>query len=581
MSESGVIGRSAYQQHPLAGAVFEKARASEDYVNTAQKAAQALFAVRAGQLGERTAVKGDLNTPVLTPPKQAVAEDAVSMDKLTLLLGQLMELLGDTALSVLDGRLALFKALRESQTNANKALQEKFDNAISEMEGALEAAKAAEGDYEVALEAANNAQKAAAEAESALAGMSPDDPEYEATKAARDEAVLNANQAKSRADSVKEVYVQATKTASEKTKAADKIADEVRAQCGNTPAARQAQEGHLTGVARMTLLMAMFVELVGNNAEASLNNDLAIFEAMQSGRIKEMEKNAAEYEKEVKKAEELNKVMGCVGKILGALLTIVSVVGAAFTGGASLALAAVGVALMVADTVVKAATGVSFMEEAMKPIMEKILKPLMELIGKAISNALEKFGVDKETAQMVGSIVGAIAAALAMVVVIAAVAVVGKNAAAKLASTIGKMMGETMKKLVPSVLKDLAKQSSKTLTQGVSRLTKSLGMKSDSLAIKSYGNTMIQVATAGEVANGAAQAGGGIAQGVFIKRAADAMASFTLARFDMEKMDKCLKEAVEVFAQSQSITQGLLAQMSQTLEAHDATGRAVLRNSHA
>jgi hypothetical protein len=67
MSDSGVIGRSAYQQHPLAGAVFEKARASEDYVNTAQKAAQALFAVRAGQMGERTAMKGDLNAPVLTP----------------------------------------------------------------------------------------------------------------------------------------------------------------------------------------------------------------------------------------------------------------------------------------------------------------------------------------------------------------------------------------------------------------------------------------------------------------------------------------------------------------------------------
>ncbi len=40
-----------------------------------------------------------------------------------------------------------------------------------------------------------------------------------------------------------------------------------------------------------------------------------------------------------------------------------------FTGGASLALAAVGLAVMVADEIVKAATGVSFIQQALNPIM--------------------------------------------------------------------------------------------------------------------------------------------------------------------------------------------------------------------
>ncbi|ELO24253.1 type III secretion system translocon subunit SctE, partial [Salmonella enterica] len=80
------------------------------------------------------------------------------------------------------------------------------------------------------------------------------------------------------------------------------------------------------------------------------------------------------------------------GKVLGALLTIVSVVAAVFTGGASLALAAVGLAVMVADEIVKAATGVSFIQQAPNPIMEHVLKPLMELIGKAITKALEGLG---------------------------------------------------------------------------------------------------------------------------------------------------------------------------------------------
>lgn len=86
----------------------------------------------------------------------------------------------------------------------------------------------------------------------------------------------------------------------------------------------------------------------------------------------------------MRKAEAASKAAGCVGKILGAVLTVVSVVGAAFTGGASLALAAVGVGLMAADMVVKELTGVSFMEKAMKPLMDNILGPMIQGIGKGL-----------------------------------------------------------------------------------------------------------------------------------------------------------------------------------------------------
>lgn len=68
----------------------------------------------------------------------------------------------------------------------------------------------------------------------------------------------------------------------------------------------------------------------------------------------------------------------------------------------------------------------SFIQQALNPIMEHVLKPLMELIGKAITKALEGLGVDKKTAEMAGSIVGAIVAAIAMVAVIVVVAVVGR-----------------------------------------------------------------------------------------------------------------------------------------------------------
>lgn len=131
---------------------------------------------------------------------------------------------------------------------------------------------------------------------------------------------------------------------------------------GTTNAASQSQvaqgeKDNLSNVARLTMLMAMFIEIVGKNTEESLQSDLALFSALQEGRQAEMEKKSTEFQEETRKAEETNRIMGCIGKVLGALLTIVSVVAAVFTGGASLALAAVGLAVMVADEIVKAATG--------------------------------------------------------------------------------------------------------------------------------------------------------------------------------------------------------------------------------
>nr|QFG15439.1 IpaB240-460-CPE194-319 [synthetic construct] len=214
----------------------------------------------------------------------------------------------------------------------------------------------------------------------------------------------------------------------------------------------------LTGLASVTQLMATFIQLVGKNNEESLKNDLALFQSLQESRKTEMERKSDEYAAEVRKAEELNRVMGCVGKILGALLTIVSVVAAAFSGGASLALAAVGLALMVTDAIVQAATGNSFMEQALNPIMKAVIEPLIKLLSDAFTKMLEGLGVDSKKAKMIGSILGAIAGALVLVAAVVLVATVGKQAAAKLAENIGKIIGKTLTDLIPKFLKNFSSQ---------------------------------------------------------------------------------------------------------------------------
>ncbi|OHX19923.1 type III secretion system needle tip complex protein [Chromobacterium sphagni] len=581
MSDAGTIGRSAYLHNPkLAETAFESVRKDSSFLDAADKALKSVLATKAGD-GDVQVRERDLATPALTQPTPRAKEELDGSGKLTLLLGKLMSLLGDVSLSQLESRIATWRAMMEAQVEMGDKLSREFQQAFQEASEATEAFKSASGQYDSAKQAAEAAQKKAEAAQAKVDAMSPDEPGYAEAQSASQQAAADALQAKQKADKAFDVAEKARVVAMDKARIADDLAGKVQGANVNADVSRKTGDDNLSNVAKLTMLMAMFVELVGKNSEESLKNDLALFQSLQEGRQKEMDKKSTEYQEEVRKAEELNRTMGCIGKILGAVLTVVSVVAAAFTGGASLALAAVGVALMVADEVVKATTGVSFMEEALKPLMDKVLKPLMDLLGKAIAKALEGMGVDKKTAELAGAIIGAVLAAVAMVAVMVVVAVVGKGAASKLGGALSKLMGDTIKKMVPTVMKELAKNGSKVLSQGFQRLANSLGLQTDAAAKQMMANTLGRIVVGGEVAQATTQAGGNVAQGVFMKNASDALADFTLARAAMDQIEQWLKQAVEVFASTQKITQELTTAMSSALQQNGEAGRFVLRQSHA
>lgn len=579
MSDASIIGRSGYLQNPrLAEAAFESVRKDGNFLDAADKALKSVLAVKAGEdNGKVQVTERDLTTPSLTQPAPKAKEELNSAGKLALLLGQLMVLMGDVSLSQLEGRLATWKAMMESQ----KAMGEQLSQ---EVQGALEGAEQATDAYQSALNTLKASQlqldaanKKLAQAQAKLDGLSPEDTGYTQALAARDQAASESMLAKQKVDQAEQNAKSAHTLAVEKAQSADKLLTQAQGLGLKNETIQKNEKDNLSNVAKLTMLMAMFVELVGKNSEESLQNDLALFQALQEGRQAEMEKKSSEYQEEVRKSEELNRVMGCVGKILGALLTIISVVAAAFTGGASLALAAVGLALMVADEICQATKGFSFIQEALKPLMENVLKPLMELIGKAISKALEAFGVDKKTAEMVGSIVGAVLAAVVMIAAIVVVALVGKGAAAKLGNALSKLLGDAIKKIVPDVLKTLAKNAGST----VGRVAQKAGLRTDTLGKELMANRLNTFVVAGETVNSGTQAGGGVASGVFMKNASDAMADFYLARNAMDQISRWLEQAVETFSDSQKVTQQLNKAMSAALQQNAEAGRFVLRQSRA
>ncbi|EAO4573868.1 type III secretion system needle tip complex protein [Salmonella enterica] len=593
VNDTSSVSRSGYTQNPrLAEAAFEGVRKNTDFLKAADKAFKDVVATKAGDLKAGTkSGETTFNTVGLTPPTDAAREKLSSEGQLTLLLGKLMTLLGDVSLSQLESRLAVWQAMIESQKAMGLQVSKEFQAALGEAEKATDIYEESIKTMDTAKSVYDTAAKKLTQAQNKLQSMDPSDPGYAKAEAAEGQARKEAKDAKTAFDKAKKAADLAGTDAKTKTEQADNILTKFQGTTNVVASQTEVAKGekdNLSNVARLTMLMAMFIEIVGKNNEEGLQNDLALFNALQEGRQAEMEKKSAEFQEETRKAEETNRIMGCIGKVLGALLTIVSVVAAVFTGGASLALAAVGLAVMVADEIVKAATGVSFIQQALNPIMEHVLKPLMELIGKAITKALEGLGVDKKTAEMAGSIVGAIVAAIAMVAVIVVVAVVGKGAAAKLGNALSKMMGETIKKLVPNVLKQLAQNGSKLFTQGMQRITSGLGnvgskmgLQTNALSKELVGNTLNKVALGMEVTNTAAQSAGGVAEGVFIKNASEAIADFTLARFAMDQIQQWLKQSVEIFGENQKVTAELQKVMSSAVQQNADASRFILRQSRA
>lgn len=592
MNNSGITGGLGGRIDPsLARAAFEHVRKGDNFVQAADEALKAVLASKASETDAVSPTKIDANglkSVPLTPPSAEAKEALNSEGTLTFLLGQLMALMGEVSISQLEARLDAWKAMVE----ANKALSDKIS---SDFQSAAADAEKAMDSYQDALEELRNIKqkqeaqsKVLQSAQEKLSKLKPGDSGYQEALASVEQASKEAESLQKQSEAAEQKAMSAHADATEKAEKADKIL--TQSQGLNLPRSQSEQnaEDNLTSVARMTMLMSMFVQLVGKNSEESLKADLDIFKALQEGRQKEMETKAAEYAKEVQKAEEVNRIMGCVGKIVGALLTIASIVGAVFSGGASLALAAAGVALMVADEVTKAATGTSFIQQALNPIMENILKPLMQAISKALSDVLGALGVDKKTADLVGSILGAVLAAVAMVAVIAVVAVVGKGAASKLGDMMSKLLGESIKKLMPTVLRQLASNGSKVLSQGMQRLTNGLGelgakagLKADALSKELIGNTINKTVLGLEVAHTGAQSAGNITQGVFLKNSTEALADFTVAKASNEQIQIWLREAVEKFSNDLKVTQELQQMLSAAAQNSAETARAILRQSRA
>lgn len=192
---------------------------------------------------------------------------------------------------------------------------------------------------------------------------------------------------------------------------------------------------------KLTYVMALIAKLIDENSRDELESAAKVREKLSEAAARDATKKAKEFAAQERKAEHLQKTMGCIGKIIGAVITVVGVAAAAFTGGASLALAGVGLGLAVGDEICRAATGHSFIQDTLQMVM----KPLLNEMSKIFSHLLALLGVNGSAQELIANILGAVAAS---VIFIAGMAVAG--------SAVGKLGGAILQKVGSKLAEQLA-----------------------------------------------------------------------------------------------------------------------------
>ncbi|QXI27103.1 type III secretion system translocon subunit SctE [Pseudomonas vanderleydeniana] len=501
--------------------------------------------------------------PRLQPPPPRAGEDHLSAEgEFVRLIASLVELLGNSNLESLKNRLSMLRSMAHASQQALQRLSADYAEALAELVAAQGEVDTSQERLEALKARLDQAHGELEKAESHLASLSPSSPEYAAAKARRD-------QAKAAVDSLQQGFRQAADThvqllGSAKLAAlrAEGLARQIQDKAAGRPVGDALEQQHLNAAGALALAMARLIELLGDAADRQLQADQELFLTMQAARQEFMRIKSEEYQEEVRKAEAAQKAMGCIGKILGwlvmaisavvAVVSTVATLGAAAPAAGALVAAAIGIVGVLAslsDMIVKEATGNSFMEKAIKPVME-VFQKLVKLMADMYSEVLMAMGVPEDKAKIIGAIMGAIAA----VVMVIAAAVVGIQAAGPvLGSVMNKVvekLGDAFSRLVPELLKQGLNSVGKSLASLAEQLRGLLASSTDEVAISQLKNRLELLLAVVQTAGTATQSGLQIKNGIHQKQGAEHLADIRVSMAIVDALGGYLEEALETFARS-------------------------------
>lgn len=215
-------------------------------------------------------------------------------------------------------------------------------------------------------------------------------------------------------------------------------------------------------LALLTMLTAQLKKAMNEDSIRNIKEQEAVMMKINEASRKDSDKKAKEAAESERKAADANKAASCASKIFSYVLLAVSVIATVASFGTAapltLAIAAIGIAMAVADIVLEETGHGSLMQL------------LANEISSAVTDMLIGFGVPEEKAKQIGSIVGMIVAAIAFLAIslvsmgsmVKNIANTVKNAAKLLLKNVGSLLKNTIKSMPKSLMNALGNIATKT-----------------------------------------------------------------------------------------------------------------------
>ncbi|MBZ9781928.1 type III secretion system translocon subunit SctE [Pseudomonas sp. REP124] len=459
---------------PVFHDVLSRSQAFEKYGKAATEAARTADYQKAGQQaladlmsvnyeGPRSAAAAGRPMLHAPPPRADGNKPETNGDLFTLLMAMISELIGEVDTNKLKNRLAMLQSMAGAKQQGHEKLAADYAAAIE----ALEAAEGAIGSSQEQLDQLQERVKQSLAllqaCEARLAQLDPQSPEYASELALRDQLKSDLAGHTQTLEKATDAHLKLIETANASARVLAAVSVKVQEAGLGGSAIKQSNEKALSSSALALLNRLKIIEMLGESAQNKEELSQELFQELQARLQEHMKAESEKYLEEVRKAEALQKTMGCIGAIVGAVLTVATIAAGVLTANPVLiAVGVIGAAVMISDAVVKEATGTSFMAEAMKPLTT-VMQEAIKLFTDLYTKLLIAVGVDEETAKEIAQIVGMIQGIASTMAAIALVAVVG-------AHVIGPVIGAVSSKLAAMVA-----QAAPVAMQALKQMASSFG----------------------------------------------------------------------------------------------------------
>ncbi|WP_174847852.1 type III secretion system translocon subunit SctE [Yersinia artesiana] len=336
-------------------------------------------------------------------------------------------------------------------------------------------------------------------------------------------------------------------------------------------------------LALLTLLTAQLKKAMNDDSIKNMRQQQHVMATINEATRKDSELKAKEAEKAQAKAEEGNKAASCASKIFGYIMLAVSVVATIASFGTAgplmLAVAAIGIAMTVADIILEE-TGQS-----------SLMQMLSTEISKGITNMLITFGVPEEKAKEIGGIVGMVLAAVVFLAVsLLSMSSFVKNmgqTVANVAKNVGKQVAGLMKSAVKALPRNFISAAgkmgskvanlSKPLTNMAGKAGKALKVSDVTARKMEIGLNSTNIVLG--VTNAAVSGGLNLHANSFIREMKEMLAGMMLNTAFIQALDELLKALIKSMSKSHDQLNEMFEGMMTALNESGAAKANMMKSS--